>query len=186
MDGRCSFAAMEQRFERDATIARAKDDFASSVVIRKSKKQEDASEKLGLTNTPNGPLSSVMYEPSVKPMEHALIEDDEDEAIDIGVPPHLSVDREVNNMRAVDSPPDWNTPITTPIAQRHISDKLKVKIKFMKIIRNHSIPVVAEKELYERASLNHHKKQCNILIQFTHNVEIIAKLYRNKGLVLTR
>eukprot|EP00536_Pseudo-nitzschia_multiseries_P019444 jgi/Psemu1/60762/gm1.60762_g len=60
------------------------DDFTSSIFIRKSKKPEDASEKLGLLmNTPNGPLSSglvlemldnqVMYDPSVEPMECVLI-----------------------------------------------------------------------------------------------------------------
>eukprot|EP00536_Pseudo-nitzschia_multiseries_P002838 jgi/Psemu1/6394/gm1.6394_g len=41
--------------------------------------------------------------------------------------------------------------IMTPIAGRHVSDELKVKIKLMKIMQNHSIPVVAEKEFYEWA-----------------------------------
>eukprot|EP00536_Pseudo-nitzschia_multiseries_P014874 jgi/Psemu1/40422/gm1.40422_g len=75
------------------------DDFASSLFIRKSKKPEDASDKLGLTNTPNGPLSSgllpevldnqVMFNPSVETIDHSLIgrelaniEDDNDSVSD--------------------------------------------------------------------------------------------------------
>eukprot|EP00536_Pseudo-nitzschia_multiseries_P004347 jgi/Psemu1/9813/gm1.9813_g len=59
------------------------DDFVSSIFIRKSKKPEDASEKSGLTNTRKSPLSSglvpevldnqVMFNPSVEPIERALI-----------------------------------------------------------------------------------------------------------------
>eukprot|EP00536_Pseudo-nitzschia_multiseries_P007809 jgi/Psemu1/18801/gm1.18801_g len=62
-----------------------------------------------------------------------------------------NVDRESNNMPVHDAPPDLNTAIMTPIAGRHVSDLLKVKIKLMKIMQNHSIPLVAEKELYEWA-----------------------------------
>eukprot|EP00536_Pseudo-nitzschia_multiseries_P008942 jgi/Psemu1/21880/gm1.21880_g len=50
---------------------------------KSSKKKEDATEQLGLTNTPNNPLGSdlvpevlphqVMYDPSAKPMERVLI-----------------------------------------------------------------------------------------------------------------
>eukprot|EP00536_Pseudo-nitzschia_multiseries_P005444 jgi/Psemu1/12567/gm1.12567_g len=80
-------------------------------------------------------------------------DEDEEEGIDSKAPPPpplLSVDREGNNMMdAVDSPPNWNTANMTPIAGRYGSDKLKVKIKLMKIMWNHSIPVVAEKKLYE-------------------------------------
>eukprot|EP00536_Pseudo-nitzschia_multiseries_P008303 jgi/Psemu1/20153/gm1.20153_g len=160
------------------------DDFASSVFIRKSKKPEDASEKLGLTNTPtNGPLSSglvpaevldnqVMHDPSVEPMEGALIgwelvnnddnddsvsddncfsspyDEDDEQGIDSEVPPSLSVHREGNNMAVDDSPPDSNNKaIMTANAGRHVSDTLKVKIKLMKIMWNQSIPLVAEKKL---------------------------------------
>eukprot|EP00536_Pseudo-nitzschia_multiseries_P008279 jgi/Psemu1/20123/gm1.20123_g len=141
------------------------DDFASSIFIRKLKKPEDASDKLGLTNTPNSPLSSdlvpemldnqVMYDPSVKPMERALIgqelnnddddsvfddncfspnDEDDKEGINSKVPPSLSVNREGNNMVVDDSPPGLNTAIMTPNAGRHVSYKLKVKIKLMKIM----------------------------------------------------
>eukprot|EP00536_Pseudo-nitzschia_multiseries_P006937 jgi/Psemu1/16476/gm1.16476_g len=162
------------------------DGFSSSLFIRKLKKLEDASEQLGLSNTHNGPQSSVgtllevldnqvMYDPSVEPMEHALIgqelvnnEDDndsvsndncfspndgnEEEGIDsTEVPPSLSVSSEGNNIDVDDSHRDSNTAITTPNVGRNVSDKLKVKIKLMKIMQNHSIPLVAEKELYEWA-----------------------------------
>eukprot|EP00536_Pseudo-nitzschia_multiseries_P001104 jgi/Psemu1/2521/gm1.2521_g len=161
------------------------DDFASSLFIRKSKKKlKNATQQLGLTNTRNGPLSSglvpevldnqVMYKPSVKPMEHALIgqalaniedaddsvcddnlfspngEDDE-EGIDSKLPPSLSVDREGNNISVDYSPSGSNMAIMTPNARRYVSDKLKVKIKLMKLMLNHSIPLVTEKELYKWA-----------------------------------
>eukprot|EP00536_Pseudo-nitzschia_multiseries_P003146 jgi/Psemu1/7046/gm1.7046_g len=119
---------------------------------------------VGLTNTPNGPLSSglvpevlgnqVMYDPSVKPMEHALIgcrlnrndndfvsddncfspnDEDDEEGIDSKAPLSLSVNREGNNIAVDDSPPDSNTAIMTPNARRHV-DALKVKIKLMNIM----------------------------------------------------
>eukprot|EP00536_Pseudo-nitzschia_multiseries_P008802 jgi/Psemu1/21469/gm1.21469_g len=68
------------------------------------------------------------------------------------VPPLLSVDREGNNMPVDDSPPDSNMAIMTTDTGRHVlSGKVKVKIRLMKIMKNHSIPLVVEKELYERA-----------------------------------
>eukprot|EP00536_Pseudo-nitzschia_multiseries_P016434 jgi/Psemu1/46208/gm1.46208_g len=163
-------------------------DFASCIFIRKSKKLEDATQQLGLTNTRNGPQSSdgalpevldnqVMYDPSVEPIGRALIgqeltniEDDDDSVSDdnfffpndddeeegsesIEAPHSLSVndDEEDNNIDVDDSHCDSNTTITTPNVGRNISDELKVKIKLMKIMQNHSIPLVAEKELYEWA-----------------------------------
>eukprot|EP00536_Pseudo-nitzschia_multiseries_P016225 jgi/Psemu1/45378/gm1.45378_g len=163
-------------------------DFASCIFIRKSKKLEDATQQLGLTNTRNGPQSSdgalpevldnqVMYDPSVEPIGRALIgqeltnieddndsvsndnfffpnDDDEEEGSESIEAPHsLSVndDEEDNNIDVDDSHCDSNTTITTPNVGRNISDELKVKIKLMKIMRNHSIPLVAEKELYEWA-----------------------------------
>eukprot|EP00536_Pseudo-nitzschia_multiseries_P000904 jgi/Psemu1/2092/gm1.2092_g len=135
-------------------------DFASSLFIRKSKKLEDASQQLGLTNTRNGPHSSGgtlpevldnqnMYDPSVKPMERALIvqelvnneddndsvfddncfspnDDNEEEGIDsTEVPPSLSVRSEGNNVDVDDSHRDSNTAITTPNVGRNMSDELK-------------------------------------------------------------
>eukprot|EP00536_Pseudo-nitzschia_multiseries_P010124 jgi/Psemu1/25075/gm1.25075_g len=152
------------------------DDFSFSLFIQKSQKPQDASDKIGLTNTCNNPLSSglvpevlgnqVMYDPSVESMERALIgqelaniEDDktlfddydEEEGIDSKLPPSLSVNREGNNISADDSSSGSNKAIMTPNVGRHASDKLKVKIKLMEIMQNHSIPLVAEKELYKRA-----------------------------------
>eukprot|EP00536_Pseudo-nitzschia_multiseries_P011037 jgi/Psemu1/27664/gm1.27664_g len=103
---------------------------------------EDASEQLGLMNTSNGPLSSgllpevldnqVMYDPSVKPMEHALIgqelvnnEDDDNSSVS-----HDNfVDREGSNIAVDDSPSGGsNTAIMTPNAGRHVSDELKKEL----------------------------------------------------------
>eukprot|EP00536_Pseudo-nitzschia_multiseries_P008447 jgi/Psemu1/20435/gm1.20435_g len=155
------------------------DNFASFLFVRTSKKQEDASENFVVSNTPNGPLSSglvpevlnnqVMYNPSARPMERALIggelvnnddndslsddncfsptnNEDDEEQIDSEIPSSLSGDREGNNISVDDSPPDANATIMTPNTGRHVSDALKVKIKLMKIMRNHRIPLVAEKE----------------------------------------
>eukprot|EP00536_Pseudo-nitzschia_multiseries_P011129 jgi/Psemu1/27953/gm1.27953_g len=117
--------------------------------------------------------NQVMYDPSVKPIGRALIgrelknlEDDDDSVSDdnlffpnnddeeegsesIDAPHSLSVnDEEGINIDVDDSHCDSNTlVITTPNVGRNISDKLKVKIKLMKIMWNHSIPLVAEKEL---------------------------------------
>eukprot|EP00536_Pseudo-nitzschia_multiseries_P010686 jgi/Psemu1/26727/gm1.26727_g len=165
------------------------DDIASSVFIQKSQKSQDASDKLGLTNTRNGLLNSdlipevldnqVMYDPSVKSMDRALIgqklaniEDDndsvsddnlfspndydEEEVIDSKLPPSLSVDREGNNISVNYSPSGSNSAIMKPNDGRHVSDELMVKIKLMKIMQNHSIPLVAENELYEWAIKSEH------------------------------
>eukprot|EP00536_Pseudo-nitzschia_multiseries_P015205 jgi/Psemu1/41617/gm1.41617_g len=125
-------------------------DFASSIFIRKSKKPQNASDKLGLMNTRNNPLSSgrvpelldsqVLYDRSklanIEDDDDSVLDDnlfspnndDEEEVIDSKFSPCLSVDREGDNIA-------------------HVSDELKVKIKLMKIMQNHSIPLVAEKEL---------------------------------------
>eukprot|EP00536_Pseudo-nitzschia_multiseries_P004903 jgi/Psemu1/11231/gm1.11231_g len=134
-------------------------DFASCIFIRKSKKLEDATQQLGLTNTHNGPQSSGGALPED---DHDSVsddnlffpnDDDEEEGSESTEAPHLlSVnDEEGNNIDVDNSHCDSNTAITTPNVGRNISDKLKVKIKLMKIMRNHSIPLVAEKELYEWA-----------------------------------
>eukprot|EP00536_Pseudo-nitzschia_multiseries_P011417 jgi/Psemu1/28838/gm1.28838_g len=134
------------------------DDFTSSAFIRKSKKQEDANEKL----VPEVLNNQVMYDLSVEPTEHALIgrelvnnEDDNDSVSDDNCfSPKNEDDKEGiedNNMAVDDSPPDSNKAIVTPNAGRHLADKLKVEIKLMKTMWNHSIPLVAEKELYEWA-----------------------------------
>eukprot|EP00536_Pseudo-nitzschia_multiseries_P010827 jgi/Psemu1/27151/gm1.27151_g len=151
------------------------DDFASSIFIRKLKKQEDASsEKLGQTKNPNDPLSSglvpevlknqVMYDPSVKPIERALIgqelvnnvDDNDSVSDDNYFSPNNDndeevIDKEGSSMAVDDSPPDLNTAIMTPSAGRHVFNEVKVKIKLMKTMLNYSMPSVAEKELYEWA-----------------------------------
>eukprot|EP00536_Pseudo-nitzschia_multiseries_P011724 jgi/Psemu1/29749/gm1.29749_g len=100
----------------------------------------------------------AMYDPSVKPMEHALI------GQELKVNENGSVvNSEDNNMAVDDSPPDSNTAIRTPNARRGISDELKVKIKLIKLLRNHSIPIVAEKELPEWAI----KSECLNLFSWT-------------------
>eukprot|EP00536_Pseudo-nitzschia_multiseries_P008981 jgi/Psemu1/21994/gm1.21994_g len=73
------------------------------------------------------------------------------EVIGSKLPLSLSVDRDGNNISVDDSSSSSSTSIMTPNAGRHVSDELKVKIKLMKIMQNHSIPFVAEKELYEWA-----------------------------------
>eukprot|EP00536_Pseudo-nitzschia_multiseries_P019206 jgi/Psemu1/59494/gm1.59494_g len=117
--------------------------------------------------------NQVMYDSSVEPMEHALIgqelnnddndsvcndnlfslnDEDDKEGIDSKLSPSLSVDREgTNNISVDDSPSGLNMAIVTPNAGRNVSDELMVKITLMKIMQNHSIPLVAEKELYEWA-----------------------------------
>eukprot|EP00536_Pseudo-nitzschia_multiseries_P006434 jgi/Psemu1/15204/gm1.15204_g len=85
--------------------------------------------------------------------DHCFSPNDEDdkEGIDIELPPSLSADREGNNNSVIGSPSDLSTSIMTPNAGRHVSDKLKAKIKLIKIMWNHSISLVTEKELYEWA-----------------------------------
>eukprot|EP00536_Pseudo-nitzschia_multiseries_P002465 jgi/Psemu1/5628/gm1.5628_g len=121
--------------------------------------------------------NQVMYDPSVESIGRALIgqelsnieddddsvsednfffpnNDDEEEGSEIIEAPHSSIvnDEEGINIDVDDSHRASNTLlITTPNVGRNISDELKVKIKLMKIMRNHSIPLVAEKELYEWA-----------------------------------
>eukprot|EP00536_Pseudo-nitzschia_multiseries_P011663 jgi/Psemu1/29635/gm1.29635_g len=144
-------------------------DFASCVFIRKSKKSSGGALPEVLDN-------QIMYDPSVKPIGRALIgweltnieddddtvsednfffpnNDDEDEGSESTEAPHsLSVnDEEGNDIDVDDSHRDTNMAITAPSAGRHVSDELMVNIKLMKIMRNHSIPLVAEKELYEWA-----------------------------------
>ena len=46
--------------------------------------------------------------------------------------------------------------LTTPTGYRGVSDVMKVKIKLMKIFRNHNIPIAAEREIYEWAAEAHH------------------------------
>eukprot|EP00536_Pseudo-nitzschia_multiseries_P018009 jgi/Psemu1/53707/gm1.53707_g len=121
--------------------------------------------------------NQVMYDPSVESIGRALIgqelsnidddndsvsddnfffpnNDDEEEGSEIIEAPHSLIvnDEEGINIDVDDSHRASNTLlITTPNVGRNISDELKVKIKLMKIMRNHSIPLVAEKELYEWA-----------------------------------
>eukprot|EP00536_Pseudo-nitzschia_multiseries_P006594 jgi/Psemu1/15691/gm1.15691_g len=147
---------------------------------RSSGKSQDATQQSGLLNTRNGPQSSVgalpevldnqvMFNPSVEPIGRALIgreltnieddnDTDEDEGSESTEAPHsLSVnDEEGNGIEGDGSHRDTNMEIMMPSARRHVSDELMVKIKLMKIMRNHSIPLVAEKELYEWAIESEH------------------------------
>eukprot|EP00536_Pseudo-nitzschia_multiseries_P003239 jgi/Psemu1/7227/gm1.7227_g len=119
--------------------------------------------------------NQVMYNPSAEPMEHTFIgqelvnnddddsvsddncfspnDEDDEEGIGSKISPSLSGNEEGNNMTVDDSPPDSNTAIMTPNTGGHVSDELKVKIKLMKIMQNHtSIPLTRTrvmKDIYE-------------------------------------
>eukprot|EP00536_Pseudo-nitzschia_multiseries_P017856 jgi/Psemu1/52906/gm1.52906_g len=120
--------------------------------------------------------NQVMYNPFVEPIGCALIgweltniendddtisddnfffpnNDDEEEGSESTEAPHSLIvnDEEGNDIDVDDSHCDTNMAIMTPNARRHVSDKLMVKIKLMNFLQNHSIPLVAEKELCEWA-----------------------------------
>eukprot|EP00536_Pseudo-nitzschia_multiseries_P012670 jgi/Psemu1/32810/gm1.32810_g len=134
-------------------------DFTSSLFVRSTKKKEDTIKQFGLTTIHNSPMRAVVFLICQKFNDNNSDSDDncfphndedEEEGINCEVTPPLSVVRKGNMMPVDVSPPDSNTAMTTPIAGRHVSDKVKEKIKLMKIMWNYLIKTRATvmKELY--------------------------------------
>ena len=84
-----------------------------------------------------------MYKPSVEEVDHSLI-DFETNAVDSDLDYHMP---NFDAVKAMHNIVDANT-ITTLFQTRLVSAPTKRKIKLMKIMRDHNIPLVAEKELY--------------------------------------
>ena len=151
-------------------------DFSSSV-FDPEKFQARLGHKFCLTNTQNGPGSAlpenldsqVMFDPTCPRIDRDLLEDEIDNATSSFEPssPFSVVDESEkthdnvldsnerhppSNLNQPTSPRISTPPISTPNHHRHVSDELKVKIKLMKIMRNHNIPLAAERELYQWAA----------------------------------
>ena len=131
------------------------DDFSSSL-YNITLDKEDVSRRFCLTNTNHGPASGlpetldrqVMYNPSVELVDRCLI-DYEMNAVDSDLDDDAPIFDSVNSAEQVTA--DSNTIIVTPSVNRYVSAPTKVKIKLMKIMRDHNIPLVAERELYKWA-----------------------------------
>ena len=141
-------------FEYYVYVGDGTHDFSSSL-FKTSKEKISVSQRFSLTNTQDGPSSGmpqnlddqVMYNPSVEVVDRGLI-DAAMESVDSDLDDDF-FDEPANQEECSDSV--LVDVIKTPFEYRLLPPSTKVKIKLMKIMRDHNIPLVAERELYEWA-----------------------------------